>query len=465
MTERLKKEAGDLVKALGGRALSSVHGTVQGTAGRLTEYVEGGGGPGIMAAVTGAKNLAEGKSPLRSMLGAGFAGVKEKVKGMVGKGGKGGGGRKIKVTNIVESIDVGAPVRLTYNQWTQWSDFPKFMKKVENVDQPKEEQTKTSWKAQVFWSHRVWEATIREQVPDDKIIWRSKGAKGQVDGAVTFHELAPNLTRILVVLEYHPQGMFERTGNIWRAQGRRARLELKHFRRHMMSEVLLNPDDIEGWRGTIHDGEVVESHEDAIAREEKERSQQPGAQQSGDGRADSAAEDSAEESSAEESSESTVGEDEEGDEQRRGSGSHRPGGTRGRREPGRGTQRWPSPVCIGAGRGGHAGARPPSRRGEASGFGKSREARDGGGERARRGEEVVHDHGGTAGRWQRGEPTVLGAGRRYRHDPGQGPGHRCLRAVVAGRHRAGHHRRARRDRERRHLSPLRPGGQPPGHQR
>jgi uncharacterized membrane protein len=292
-TERLKKEAGGLLKAFGDRALSSVHDKVQGTAGRLTGYVEGGGGPGIMAAVTGAKNLAEGKSPLRSMFGAGFAGAKEKVKGM-GGGGRGGG--KIKVTNIVESIDVGAPVSLVYNQWTQWSDFPTFMKKVENVDQP-EEHEKTTWKAQVFWSHRTWESTIKEQVPDDKIIWRSKGAKGYVDGAVTFHELAPSLTRVLVILEYHPQGMFEHTGNLWRAQGRRARLELKHFQRHLMTEVLLDPDDIEGWRGTIHDGEVVESHEDAIAREEKDSPGQPDAPQADDDQAEEAAESGAAESS------------------------------------------------------------------------------------------------------------------------------------------------------------------------
>ena len=32
-----------------------------------------------------------------------------------------------------------------------------------------------------------------------------------MDGAVTFHKMRPKLTRILVVLEYHPQGMFERT--------------------------------------------------------------------------------------------------------------------------------------------------------------------------------------------------------------------------------------------------------------
>ena len=275
--DRLKAEAQSLVGALGDRAAASVRDKVTGATGRLTEYVEGGGGPGMMAALTGARNLAEGKSPARSMFGAGFAGVKEKIAGMFRRGGKGGGSRKLKLTNIVESLDVGVPVTVAYNQWTQYSDFPKFTKKVENVDHNKNEATKTNWKAQIFWSHRTWEATVVEQVPDEIIVWRSKGQKGHVDGAVSFHELAPNLTRILLVLEYHPQGMFERTGNLWRAQGRRARLEFKQFRRHVMTEGILHADDLEGWRGTIHDGEVVESHEDAVAREDKEHSQPSGA--------------------------------------------------------------------------------------------------------------------------------------------------------------------------------------------
>jgi hypothetical protein len=185
-----------------------------------------------------------------------------------GGGGKGGkGGKKIKVTNIVEQIDIGAPLRVVYDQWTQFQDFSEFMKKVEGVDQ-KDEQ-KLSFKAQVFWSHRTWEATIIDQVPDQQIVWRSNGPKGHVDGAVTFHELGPNLTRVLVVLEYHPQGLFERTGNVWRAQGRRARLELKHFRRHVMTQAMLHPDDIKGWRGEIHDSKVTKSDEDARSEEEE----------------------------------------------------------------------------------------------------------------------------------------------------------------------------------------------------
>ena len=273
--DRLKAEARGLIGALGDRAVASARDKVEGATGRLADYMEGGAGPGLMAAVTGAKSMAEGKGPVRSMLGAGMKAVTEKFRG------KGGGkGKKLKVTNIVESVDVGVPIRLAYNQWTQFGDFPGFMKKVESVEKAGEDQ-KLNWKAQVLWSHRTWEASILEQSPDDKIVWRSKGAKGHVDGAVTFHELSPNMTRILLVLEYHPQGLFEHTGNIWRAQGRRARLELKHFRRHVMAEAILHTDEIEGWRGVIKDGEVVKDHETALKEEQEQGGDAADGQQAG----------------------------------------------------------------------------------------------------------------------------------------------------------------------------------------
>ncbi|MFG2192155.1 SRPBCC family protein [Streptomyces sp. NPDC048639] len=265
-TDRLRQEVQDLLGALGERAIGSLSDKVGGVTDRLTD-IGPDGGPGLMAALTGGKSLAEGKSPLRAMVGSGLTGMKEKAKGAlsgaVGGGGGGGGGdkdKKIKVTNIVEQIDVGVPVSTAYDYWTQFEDFPAFMKKVESVEQ--ESEAELEWKAQVLWSHRKWQSTIMEQVPDEMIVWQSKAEKGHVDGVVTFHELTPNLTRILLVLQYHPQGFFEQTGNLWRAQGRRARLELKHFRRHVMTDTFLNSEDVEGWRGEIHEGEVVSSAED-----------------------------------------------------------------------------------------------------------------------------------------------------------------------------------------------------------
>jgi uncharacterized membrane protein len=249
-----------LLETATNKAMTSVTDRVGGATERLTDYAQDGGG-GLLSAVTGVDKLS---TPLKAAVGGGVGSVAGKVKdsiaGVAGSltGSKDKGGDKVKVTNIVEQIDVGVPIDLAYEQWTLFSEYPKFMKKVENVEQVSDE--KLEWKAQVFWSHRTWESTITEQVPNERIVWRSKGDKGYVDGAVTFHELAPDLTRIIVVLEYHPKGLFERTGNLWRAQGRRVRLELKHFQRHVMIHTVLHPDDVEGWQGEIRDGEVVSSN-------------------------------------------------------------------------------------------------------------------------------------------------------------------------------------------------------------
>jgi hypothetical protein len=264
--DRLKDEVRSGLTSLGEKAVESAGQRLTDLTDRLNDVADGGGIVG-KAAKKGAEEAATGGSPVKGALKGGLSGAKDKVKEKLGGGG-GGGGKGTKATNIIEEIDVGVPVSVAYNAWTEFQEWSGFMKKVHNVEQ--EEETKLNFKAQVFWSHRRWEAQILEQVPDEKIVWRSKGEKGHVDGAVTFHEIAPNLTRILVVLEYYPQGLFERTGNLWRAQGRRARLELKHFRRHVMTEVIQNPDEVEGWRGEISEGELERDHDEVVEEEQQQ---------------------------------------------------------------------------------------------------------------------------------------------------------------------------------------------------
>src|SRR6478609_7819025 len=262
--DKLKHVSSDLMKAVGDKAMQTAAERVGG----MTDRLEGiaNGGPISKAATKGIEAKAQGDSPVAGAVKGLASGIKDKVTGGGGKGSK--SPKATKATNIIETIDVGVPVRVAYNQWTEFGAFPSFMKKVEKVEA--QDDNKLAWKAQIVWSHRTWEASILEQIPDERIVWKSKGEKGHVDGAVTFHELGPNLTRILIVLEYYPQGLFERTGNIWRAQGRRVRAEFKHFRRHVMTRTILEPDEVEGWRGTIEDGKVVETHDEAIEREEQE---------------------------------------------------------------------------------------------------------------------------------------------------------------------------------------------------
>ncbi|WP_083734862.1 SRPBCC family protein [Actinomadura sp. CNU-125] len=264
------KEAGqDLARAVMTRALSTANSRIRDLTERLSENAGDGGGTGAKMFAAGAGEIAKGKSPLRAGLSAGMTGAKEKAKdiaGSVGDGDGGGGEKEAKVVNIMEEFDVGLPLRTTYDQWTRFGDYPSFTSKVESVEQESDE--KINWRAQIFLSHRSWESTIVEQIPDTRIVWKSEGEKGHVDGAVTFAELTPNLTRVLLVAEYHPDGFFEKTANLWRAQGRRLRLEFKHIKRHMMTHAVLEQGEIEGWRGEIRDGEVVKTHEDAVKEEQ-----------------------------------------------------------------------------------------------------------------------------------------------------------------------------------------------------
>jgi uncharacterized membrane protein len=255
--DRLRSEVTQLGKAVAKNGFTSV----------IEKMGDGTGG----AVGKAAESIKDGESPVKAATKAGTSALKDKVKDAVGGG---GGGKKMKVVNILETIDVPVPRRVAYDKWTQFQDIPDFTRKVEKVDQKEDE--KLEWKAQVFLSHRTWQATIKEQVPDERIVWESSGEKGHVDGAVTFHELAPDLTRVLMTLEYHPQGFFEKTANLWRAQGRRARADMRQFRREMTMHTLLEQEEQEGWRGEIRDKEVVKSDEEGQDEDKKSESSNEG---------------------------------------------------------------------------------------------------------------------------------------------------------------------------------------------
>src|SRR5688572_26077756 len=164
--DNLKGAAQDGLKALGDKAKDSVTGKLSDLTDSLTNVADGGGVVGT-AGKEGAKAAAQGDNPVGGALKGGLGKVKDKVKSAL-PGGGGGGDKATKSTNIIESIDVGVPIDVAYNQWTQFQDFSGFMKKVENVEH-EEDEAKVTFKAQVFWSHRTWEGKIIEMVPNERI--------------------------------------------------------------------------------------------------------------------------------------------------------------------------------------------------------------------------------------------------------------------------------------------------------
>ncbi|MFB8028385.1 MULTISPECIES: SRPBCC family protein [unclassified Streptomyces] len=262
--DRLRGELVDFLGAQSERLAQKAGDKLTGLTGQLTDIAENGGSlPSV------ASRVMQGESPLKAFASEKAGSVKDtivdKAKDVFGGGKnkrKSSGGKSM---NIIEVLDVGVPLRTAYDHWTAYDEFSSFTKGVQSVSMG-DEETESDWKVKIGPSSRGFKATVQEQVPDDRIVWTSEGAKGSTRGCVSFHELAPSLTRIVLVVEYYPSGFFEKTGNLWRVQGRRMRLDFKLFQRF----VTLTDEEPEGWRGEIRDGEVVVTHEEAMEREEAE---------------------------------------------------------------------------------------------------------------------------------------------------------------------------------------------------
>ena len=111
---------------------------------------------------------------------------------------------------IEESIEVEVPVSTAYNQWTQFESFPQFMDGVEWVEQ--KDDTHLHWVAKIGGNKREWDAEVTEQHPDHRIAWRAIDQPGP-NGVVTFHKLDEGHTKVMVQMEYGPEGVTESMGS------------------------------------------------------------------------------------------------------------------------------------------------------------------------------------------------------------------------------------------------------------
>lgn len=150
---------------------------------------------------------------------------------------------------IEKSIEVEAPISQVYNQWTQFEDFPRFMEGVERVDQTDDKHL--HWVAKVAGRRKEWDAEIVEQVPEDRIAWRSiSGAPNS--GVVHFRPSDATHTLITLRMNYEPQGAMEHLGTAMGVLSGRVESDLQHFKDFIQNRGT----ETGSWRGEIHRGEV-----------------------------------------------------------------------------------------------------------------------------------------------------------------------------------------------------------------
>jgi uncharacterized membrane protein len=149
------------------------------------------------------------------------------------------------MSTVVESVDVAAPVRDVYNQWTQFEEFPRFMEGVNEIRQVSD--TLTHWVVDIGGVRREFDAKITEQRPDERVAWTSVAGPKHA-GVVTFHRLDESHSRVTAQMELEPEGMAENVADKAGILKMRVKGDLKRFREFM--------EDREGretgaWRGEV----------------------------------------------------------------------------------------------------------------------------------------------------------------------------------------------------------------------
>ena len=157
------------------------------------------------------------------------------------------------MARIERTIDIAVPVSEAYDQWTQFEDFPRFMKGIEEVHQVDDRHL--HWRARIGGKEEEWDAEIREQVPDQRIVWRN--TSGAVNaGMVSFSDAGPGHTRVHLDLSYDPTGVIESLGDMLGFVSRRVEDDLKRYKQFL--ETRTSPTG--AWRGELPNPHVPGGH-------------------------------------------------------------------------------------------------------------------------------------------------------------------------------------------------------------
>jgi uncharacterized membrane protein len=149
------------------------------------------------------------------------------------------------MASVEKHVEVDVPVRTAYNQWTQFEDFPHFMEGVKEVRQL--DDTHLHWRAELAGKEQEWDAVITEQTPDARIAWRNtSGAENA--GVVTFHRLGDSQTRVMLQIEYDPDGFVENVGDALGIVSRRIEGDMKRFKEFIESRGQATG----AWRGEVN---------------------------------------------------------------------------------------------------------------------------------------------------------------------------------------------------------------------
>ena len=145
-------------------------------------------------------------------------------------GGGGAGAKKTRRLPIQRWTDVAVPVDKAYEAWTDFNEFPKFMHRVLNVRQKGNDRV--SWQEKIWFSTRQWEGRITDRRKNERIAWKTTSGMSH-RGVVSFHKLDDHLTRVMVTMEFEPNGIIEKMASGLRFVKRAVESDLARYKAYV----------------------------------------------------------------------------------------------------------------------------------------------------------------------------------------------------------------------------------------
>jgi uncharacterized membrane protein len=142
----------------------------------------------------------------------------------------GSGGKKTRRLPIQRWTDVAVPIEVAYKAFTDFDSYPTFMHRVLRVE--KTSRNKVKFEEKIWFSRRQWEAQITERRANDRIVWKTTSGMSH-RGIVSFHKLDPKLTRVMVDMEFEPNGMIEKMASGLRFVKRAVQADLARFKAYV----------------------------------------------------------------------------------------------------------------------------------------------------------------------------------------------------------------------------------------
>jgi uncharacterized membrane protein len=149
------------------------------------------------------------------------------------------------MSTVTESVDVEVPVHTAYNQWTQFEEFPHFMEGVEQVTQLDDRHN--HWVTSVAGARREFDTEIIDQLPDERVAWRTVTGDVKQKGVVTFQRLDDTRTRVNLAMDVEPSGMAEKAAYLVGIIDRRAKGDMRRFKEYIEERG----SESGAWRGRI----------------------------------------------------------------------------------------------------------------------------------------------------------------------------------------------------------------------